>query len=101
MHESLKACNGQVDDLTDKIHGILVEGYEDSIQPLLLRQEMYGHMQEACRLDEMEASKDSKDVRQVRIPKRLWRKFQMFSMLFHPSYQKKKKNFSLARRNLR
>ena len=68
-HEDLKACNGQNDDLTDKIHGILVEGYEDSIQPLLLRQEMYGHMQEACRLDEMEASMASIDVQ----TKRLWR----------------------------
>jgi hypothetical protein len=68
-HEDLKACNGQNDDLTDKIHGILVEGYKDSIEPLLLRQEMYGHMQGACRLDEIEASKASIDVQ----TKRLWR----------------------------
>ncbi len=69
MHESLKACHGQVADLTDKIHGVLVEGYEDSIQPLQLRQEMYGHMQGACRLYEMEASKASEDLQ----TKRLWR----------------------------
>jgi hypothetical protein len=65
-HEDLKACNGQNDDLLNKIHGILVEGYEDSIKPLLLRKEMYGHMQDACRLDNREASKASKDVQTAR-----------------------------------
>jgi hypothetical protein len=68
-HADLKACNGQNDDLLKKIHGILVEGYEDSIKPLQLRKEMYGHMQDACRLDEMEAREASKDVQ----TKRLWR----------------------------
>jgi hypothetical protein len=65
-HQDLKACNGQNDDVLNKIHGILVKGYEDSIQLLLLRQEMYGHMQEASRLDEMEASKASIDVQTKR-----------------------------------
>ncbi len=65
-HEDLKACNGLNDDRLNKIHGILVEGYEDSIKPLLLRKEMYGHMQGACKLDEMEASKASKDVQTAR-----------------------------------
>ncbi len=64
--EDLKACNGQNDDLSNKIHGILAEGYEDSIKPLLLRKEMYGEMQEACRLDEMEASKAFKDAQTAR-----------------------------------
>ncbi len=68
-HEDHKACNGQNDDLTDKIHGIFVEGYKDSIEPLLLHQEMYGHMQGACRLDEMKARQASEDVQ----TKRLWR----------------------------
>ena len=61
-HEHLTGCYGYEEDLDMKIHDILVDGHA-TINPLELRKEMYGHMQEAYTQDNAAAAEASEEMR--------------------------------------